>query len=265
VVEIVAADTVEVPDGNTVEIPEGDATEPVLVDASEATGPDILQPADANTVAVQAPTPDPIETVDPNAGEPADTTMAVPVDVDTHETASAGAATVDANVPDGAEAQPVEAQDTSAVASSAEATASPAETGADTTALYGSIESYGCINQDDPRARPVYHFTSETLTPHFYTISKEERDKLIDESPDVWTYEGRAFNAFPEGQQPEGAIPVYRFWSNLLGTHFYTMNEQEKDAFIKDYPDLCTFQGVAWYTDKLPPSEPAETEPQGQP
>ncbi|UCD50123.1 MAG: hypothetical protein JSW27_21660 [Phycisphaerales bacterium] len=228
--------------------------EMVAADAGEGTEPVTVQPSDANAVAAQAPTPDLAETIDPNAGEPADATVAAPADVN------------DASQPEVAGAQPAESEDRSAeVASDTEATSPPQDAGAATAVLYGSIESYGCIDQDDPRARPVYHFTSETLTPHFYTISKEERDKLIDESPDIWTYEGRAFNAFPEGQQPEGAIPVYRFWSDLLGTHFYTMSEQEKDAFIKDYPDLCTYQGIAWYTDKLPPSEPVEAAPRGEP
>jgi len=141
----------------------------------------------------------------------------------------------------------------------------PAEPQADANepaiALYGSIESYGCIDQTDPWAKPIYHFTSETSTPHFYTISKLERDKLIDDEPDVWTYEGVAFRAYSEWRQPAGAIPIYRFWSDLLSTHFYTMDEKEKETFIKDYPDLCTYQGIAWYTDKGAPSAETKGDP----
>ena len=30
----------------------------------------------------------------------------------------------------------------------------------------------------------------------------------------------------------------------------YTIDENEKNTYIKDYPDLCTYQGIAWYADK---------------
>ena len=33
------------------------------------------------------------------------------------------------------------------------------------------------------------------------------------------------------------------------------MDQKEKETFIEDYPDLCTYQGIAWYTDKQAPSQ----------
>ena len=214
-----------------------------------ATEPNV--PADANAPSEDASAL--LQTIDPNA-------VAVP-DGPAVETADVNVpAATDANVPAPPDTTTTEPRDTDVNEPSD--IVPPAEPQADkteATAFYGSIESYGCINQNDPNARPVYHFTSETLTPHFYTIDRAERDKLIDEQPDVWTYEGRAFSAYPEGKQPDGATPVYRFWSDLLGTHFYTMNESEKEAFLKDYPDLCQYQGIAWYTDKKPPAEPHQT------
>ena len=56
-----------------------------------------------------------------------------------------------------------------------------------------------------------------------------------------------AFYAYPEGQQPAGTIPVYRFWSNTLGGHFYTIDEAEKDRLTKESPQVWSYEGVAWY------------------
>jgi hypothetical protein len=100
---------------------------------------------------------------------------------------------------------------------------------------------------------PVYRFWSSEKGSHFYTISEGEKDKmmgkgsLIDGIQTVWTYEGIAFYAHPEGQQPVDALPVYRFWSPVLEHHFYTISESEKNKLINRYSDVWTYEGIAWY------------------
>lgn len=96
-------------------------------------------------------------------------------------------------------------------------------------------------------ASPVYRFWSDALGGHFYTIQEDEKDKLIDEYPDVWTFEGEAFYAYPGGSQVEGTKPIYRFWSADLSGHFYTIDEGEKDKLIEQYPHVWTYEGVAWH------------------
>ena len=98
-----------------------------------------------------------------------------------------------------------------------------------------------------PSLKPIYRFWSNQLGSHFYTISEAEKDALVRDYPSVWTCEGVAFYAYPEGQQPTGAKPVYRFWSNILGRHFYTINEQEKQTLVDQYSYAWTLEGVAWY------------------
>ncbi len=226
-----------------------DAVDPNAIAMAD---PNLITPVDANAV---APVPAALPVI---AGEPA----FVPADADT-------TGPVDANVPllaaapttvsrtdaNAVEPKPPVQKDpneavTKAVAADAVPASAPKAGGGRAPGLFEGVEFYACGDAGSKLARPVYHFTSETLTPHFYTISKEERDRLIDEHPDVWTYEGVAFHAYPEEGHPEGAIPVYRFWSSLLSTHFYTIDENEKNTYIKDYPDLCTYQGIAWYADK---------------
>jgi len=120
-------------------------------------------------------------------------------------------------------------------------------------ATYAQVWTYeGAVyrtfrDDSDPDSRPVFRFWAERLTGHFYTISEREKDKLIREYPGIWTYEGTAFYAYPEGQQPAWAYPVFRFWSESKGTHFYTMDEAERDRLLSKYAGVWTYEGIAWY------------------
>jgi len=90
----------------------------------------------------------------------------------------------------------------------------------------------------------VYRFWSPVLSGHFYTISEQERDVLISQWPDVWTYEGGAYLAFSTAANTS-LRPIYRFWSGH--SHFYTISEQERDVLIRDFPAVWTYEGVAFY------------------
>lgn len=106
---------------------------------------------------------------------------------------------------------------------------------------------YALPGANNPSVLPVYRFWSPVLSSHFYTLRESERDKLLEQFPDVWTPEGIAFYAFPEGAQPVGTNPVYRFWSEQLDCHFYTISETERDKLINNFLDVWISEGVAWY------------------
>ncbi len=110
---------------------------------------------------------------------------------------------------------------------------------------YETVAYYAFADDGEPGLAPVYRFWSNALGAHFYTISEIERDYVIDNLP-AWTYEGPVFYAYPEGSQPVGASPVYRFWSDILSTHFYTIDEAEKDYVIDNLPSW-EYETVAWY------------------
>jgi len=95
--------------------------------------------------------------------------------------------------------------------------------------------------------KPVYRFWSGTLGGHFYTIDEAEKLRIIKEYPHAWTYEGVAFHAYPEGQQPAWASPVHRFWAAGRGAHFYTIDEAEKDRILDKYSHVWVYEGIAWY------------------
>ncbi len=105
----------------------------------------------------------------------------------------------------------------------------------------------------------VYRFYAYSTRRHFYTISERERDKIIEQYSDFWTYEGPVFNAFTSASQTD-LLPVYRFWSPVTGAHFYTIQEREKDKVIDNYSDVWTFEGVAFYA-YAEEARPAECAP----
>jgi hypothetical protein len=94
--------------------------------------------------------------------------------------------------------------------------------------------------------RPVYRFWSPALERHFYTLRTGERDKLINNYSDVWTYEQVAYYAFATDTEP-GTAPVYRFWSGTLNTHFYTARQAERDKLIDNYSQTWAYEGIAFY------------------
>jgi hypothetical protein len=94
--------------------------------------------------------------------------------------------------------------------------------------------------------KEVYRFWSPVLERHFYTISEAEKEMLLTQFPTVWSYEGVVYHSFATDSDLD-TRPVYRFWSDKLSSHFYTLSETEKDWLIAQYAHVWTFEGVAFY------------------
>lgn len=100
----------------------------------------------------------------------------------------------------------------------------------------------------------VYRFWSDVNQTHFYTRSVAERDTVIlTPSRAQWIYEGPVFGAF--GEQVAGTVPVYRFWSDLNQTHFYTASASERDLVIESYPVNSTLPDTRTVTRFWSPSK----------
>jgi hypothetical protein len=106
---------------------------------------------------------------------------------------------------------------------------------------------YAYATPYDDDLAPVHRFWSDATSSHFYTISEAEKDFVIETYPDVWTYEGVAFYAYPDGAAPPATRPVHRFWNAVEGGHFYTMDEAEKDAVIDKFSHVFVYEGIAFY------------------
>ena len=93
--------------------------------------------------------------------------------------------------------------------------------------------------------RAVHRFYSEGLMTHLFTVDENEKDTLIAEAADVWRYEGVAFYVPADNQ--DGTVPVYRFYSETLLHHLFTIDENEKNHLIETAGDVWRFEGVAYY------------------
>ncbi len=113
--------------------------------------------------------------------------------------------------------------------------------------LYEGIAYHAYPNNADSACKPVYRFWSDTLFKHYYTISETEKESILVQYADAWTYEGIVFYVYPEGSQPEWTEPVYRFHAKNSSAYFYTMDEAEKNYVVNEYSAIWTYEGIVWY------------------
>ena len=92
----------------------------------------------------------------------------------------------------------------------------------------------------------VYRFWSPVTNTHFYTINEQEKDYLVANYPAAWSFEGPVFKAATTPLS-RGLEPVFRFWSNKTGAHFYTIDEIERNGLLDAYAHVWLFEGVAFY------------------
>jgi hypothetical protein len=102
-----------------------------------------------------------------------------------------------------------------------------------------------------PDMLPVYRFWMEKSQDHFYTIDAAEKNTLIEKYSDVWAYEGVAFYAWPQGKEPKGAKPIYRFYQEKENGHLYTTDEAEKERLIREPALGYIFEGIVFYGGQL--------------
>ena len=91
---------------------------------------------------------------------------------------------------------------------------------------------------------PVYRLYGNKTEDHLFTTSEREKEKVLNIYGDRYIYEGEAFNVYQS--QISGSLPVYRFFNNATGGHFYTIQEAEKDKILSQYPHFI-YEGKAFY------------------
>lgn len=104
--------------------------------------------------------------------------------------------------------------------------------------------------------QPVYRFWSSDYFDHFYTMSEAERNLVNSIWSDYYMEEGVGFYAYP--MQLPGSMPVYRFWSPIIWSHFYTISEVERDYIMTNWPGFWAYEGVAFYAypTQIPGTQP---------
>ncbi|MFW5703522.1 MAG: PKD domain-containing protein [Patescibacteria group bacterium] len=103
----------------------------------------------------------------------------------------------------------------------------------------------------------VYRFWSPKFKSYFYTASLAEREDVRQRYPSIWQYQGEAFRVLI--QPVPNSHAVYRFWSPIFNSHFYTSSTAERDRVISLYSStFWRYEGIAWYV-YLPSSSISST------
>ncbi|MDA9314294.1 matrixin family metalloprotease [Alphaproteobacteria bacterium] len=101
----------------------------------------------------------------------------------------------------------------------------------------------------------VFRFFRTDTGGHFFTPNQIEKESL--EIQDAFLAEGIGFEALgPTADNVDSSIPIYRFFNTVLGSHFYTADESEKDAVMEMQDMLYEDVGFRAFS-----SETASTDP----
>jgi len=104
---------------------------------------------------------------------------------------------------------------------------------------------------------PVYRFYNTKTGAHFFTIDEYEKNVIL--SNYLWfVYEGIAWRAYPEDVHPDTSRPIYRFYNTCTGSHFFTIDENEKNTILANY-DCFNNEGIAFYAYTVNMEIPADT------
>ncbi|MDT7953254.1 MAG: hypothetical protein RQ966_17255 [Acetobacteraceae bacterium] len=103
-------------------------------------------------------------------------------------------------------------------------------------------------NEPDPNTTAVYRFFDVNNGTHFLTASAAERNALLATRTDL-VFEASS-TMFEHATAQAGDTPVYRFFDNSSGAHFFTADSGERASLLSARPDM-TFEGVAFYAPKV--------------
>ena len=112
----------------------------------------------------------------------------------------------------------------------------------------GGTGAYSSLNCDpSPELAQVYRFWSPVFNnAHFFTTNADEAQNIRDNDKN-WVDEGGAFTAVSTNADGSCAtgLPVFRFYSPVFQSHFYTQNADEK-AHIVAADHNWSYEGVAY-------------------
>ena len=92
----------------------------------------------------------------------------------------------------------------------------------------------------------VFRFLDTGTGTHFFTDDPTEAATVSSARSDLVT-EGVGFDAVDPATNDPNAAPVYRFFDQIDGTHFFTASESEKAAVIATRPDLVFEPNSTFY------------------
>ena len=117
--------------------------------------------------------------------------------------------------------------------------------GTESTTIRATIGTVFPSAQPSTSLKTFRYFDTENGT-HFFTDDPTEAATVSSARSDLVT-EGVGFNAVSPTVKDPNAAPVYRFFDQTDGTHFFTVSESEKAAIIATRPDLIFEPSSTFY------------------
>ena len=95
---------------------------------------------------------------------------------------------------------------------------------------------------------PVYRFLNTNNYVHVYTASEVERDYIENNLPHYVPETDNGISYYGYESRQEGTVPLYRFYNESLGAHFYTPSETERNEFLATPGYVAESEnGIAFY------------------
>lgn len=104
---------------------------------------------------------------------------------------------------------------------------------------------------------PVFRFFNEGTGGHFFTPNAQEMQNVHNNLA-LFNHEGVGFYAFDQNNAPDNAQPVFRFFNEASGGHFYTINEQEAEN-VRNNLEAFRDEGVGFFAFENAGAEPEAT------
>ena len=104
------------------------------------------------------------------------------------------------------------------------------------------------LKNEDFGENTIYRFYDRSSGVHFYTSDKNERNYVYDRL-DNYIYEGASYLGV-DSETANESLAVYRFYNRDSGSHFYTMDENEKNV-VRQELNNYSYEGKAFFAYEL--------------
>lgn len=91
----------------------------------------------------------------------------------------------------------------------------------------------------------LYRFYNKASGGHFFTASASEAASIQQKWPHIFALEGQSYAV--NASQVSNSIPVYRFYNQANGSHFYTASVEERDLVIAKWSNVYKQEGTAFW------------------
>lgn len=99
-------------------------------------------------------------------------------------------------------------------------------------------------NYENPNTMPLYRFFNKKSGVHFFTMSEQEKNTVINTMGDMYTFEGVAYWVTDDGTD---AMPIHRFYLPSRNTHFFTGDSSEIFGPKSQLSNVYQYEGIGYF------------------